>query len=58
MKIRTLGAAKMLLCLHILLKGRAGAVYDSLMEEEKTDFYEHIKVALRKGLSPDTEEDC
>jgi len=50
-------AAKMLLRLPTLLKGHAWVVYDSLTEEE-ADSYEHMKAALLKHLSPDTEEDC
>jgi len=46
-------AAKKLLCLPTLLKGRAWAIFDSLGEDE-TDSYDHLKAAL---LSPDTEED-
>jgi len=49
-------AAKKLLRLPTLLKGCAWAIFDSLGEDE-TDSYDHLKAALLKRLSPDTEED-
>jgi len=49
-------AAKKLLHLPTLLKGHAQAIFDSLGEDE-TDSYDHLKTALLKRLSPDTEED-
>ena len=42
--------------LPTLLRGRAWAVYDALGERQ-TDTYAHLKTALLKRLSPDTEED-
>ena len=48
--------AKKLLRLPTLLRGRAWAVFDSLGEAD-TDSYEHLKAALLRRLSPDTEED-
>ena len=49
--------AKKLLRLPTLLKGRAWAIYDAL-DEGDTDTYDHLKGALLRRLSPDTEEDC
>ena len=42
--------------LPTLLRGRAWAVYD-VLGERQTDTYAHLKTALLKRLSPDTEED-
>ena len=47
---------KMLLLLPTFLKGRAWAIFDSMAKVE-TDLYKHLKAALLKCLSPDTEED-
>ena len=47
---------KKLLRLPTLLRGRAWAIYDSLGEAD-TDTYAHLKDALLRRLSPDTEED-
>lgn len=49
-------AAKKLQRLPTLLRGRAWAIYDSL-PEDVMDTYDHLKAALLKRLSPDTEED-
>ena len=49
-------AAKKLLRLPTLLKGHARAIFDFLGEDE-IDSYDHLKTALLKWLSPDTEED-
>jgi len=49
-------AAKKLLCLPTLLRGRAWAVFDSL-GDDTTDTYDHLKTALLQRLSPDTDED-
>ena len=48
--------AKKLLRLPTLLKGRAWAIYDAL-DEGDTDTYDHLKGALLRLFSPDTEED-
>ena len=42
--------------LPTLLRGRAWAIFDAL-PDDSTDTYEHLKAALLRGLSPDTEED-
>ena len=42
--------------LPTLLRGRAWAIFDAL-PDASTDTYGHLKAALLKGLSPDTEED-
>ena len=47
---------KKLLRLPTLLKGCSWAIYDSLQDEE-TDTYDHLKVAILKRLCPDTKED-
>ena len=49
-------AAKRLVSLPTLFKGRAWAIYEALKEEE-TDTYDHLKEALLTRLSPDTNED-
>ena len=49
-------AAKKLLRLPTLLRGRAWAVFDSLGEDD-TDTFDHLKAALLLRLSPDTDED-
>ena len=42
--------------LPTLLKGCSWAIYD-LLQDEETDTYDHLKVAILKRLSPDTKED-
>ena len=49
-------AAKNLLRLPTLLRGRAWAVFDSL-GDDATDMYDHLKAALLQRLNPDTDED-
>jgi len=49
--------AKQLLCLPMLLRGRAWAVYEALADDQ-TDTYAHLKAALLAKLSPDTDEHC
>ena len=49
-------AAKKLLRLPTLLRGRAWAIFDSLGGDD-TDTYDHLKAALLLRLSPDTDED-
>lgn len=48
--------AKKLKRLPTLLRGRAWAVFDAL-PDASIDTYEHLKEALLRSLSPDTEED-
>ena len=48
--------AKKLLHLPTLLKGHAWAIYDALGKGD-TDTYDHLKGALLRRLSPNTEED-
>ncbi|XP_065903800.1 retroviral-like aspartic protease 1 [Dysidea avara] len=49
-------AAKKLLRVPTLLKGRAWAVFDSLTEAE-TDSYDHLKSAVLAQLAPDSDEE-
>ena len=49
-------AAKKLLRLPTLLRGRAWAVFDALSEEQKKS-YDSLKTAILERLSPDTDED-
>ena len=49
-------AAKKLIRLPTLLRGRAWAIFDSLTEAEM-DLYDHLKAAILSRMCPDTEED-
>ena len=49
-------AAKKLLRVPTLLKGRAWAIFDSLTEAE-TDSYDHLKSAMLAQLAPDSDEE-